>query len=206
MGLLGSMFGGGARLELGLDTQQGSAGGIVAGRLVLPGGKGPLRLTTLKVKLGKISVIADPESSFPKVDIQVVAEQTIAAAAPIPPGAKMPFTFRLTVPHDAEASGGGISYKVMAVADIPSVMDPVADAELTILDAQDDDQRVLPLAEVYTRFPDLQNHMDEEKLCDALYQLQIACYGEARLLMEVEPTVAHYMQHGGTLRIKRSAL
>lgn len=206
MGLFGSMFGGGARLELGLDTTQGSAGGVVAGRVVLHGGTGALRLTTLKVRLGLVSVQSDGDSAFPSVDVQVLAEQTLAAAMPVPPGAAFPFTFRLTVPHGTQPTGYGVSYKILAVADMPGVMDPTADVELNIVDASSDTQRVLPLHEVMARFPGLQAHLDEEKLCAALYDLQIACYSEARLLMEVEPTVAHYMRHGGTTQIKRKAL
>lgn len=206
MGLFGSMFGGGASLQLGLDVTQGSPGGVVAGRIQLNGGTGPLRLTTLKVRLGLVSVQSNGDSAFPAVDVKVIAEQTLAAAMAVPPGAQFPFTFRLTVPHGTQPTGYGVSYKVLAVADMPGVMDPTADTELTIVDASSDEQRVLPLHEVQARFPGLQEHLDEDKLCSALYDLKLACYSEARLLMEIEPTVAHYMRHGGTTRIKREAL
>ena len=51
MGFLDKMFGGGTNLTLKLDTNMIPEGGTLAGKVTLSGGKKPLKLTSLKVRL-----------------------------------------------------------------------------------------------------------------------------------------------------------
>lgn len=63
MGLLDSMFGGGTKLGMSLDTPQSSAGGVVGGKISLHGGKKPMKLTELTVKLLFVSVHSEHPAS-----------------------------------------------------------------------------------------------------------------------------------------------
>jgi len=204
MGLLDSMFGGGTRLEMTLDTPQASAGGVVGGKIALWGGKKPLKVTEVTVKLLYVCVTAKDDSPLPDIDTRVLLTQTVAAGEDLPPGAQKQWPFRFTVPHGTETTAHNVSYKVLASADIPSVKDPGADAELRVVDADEDEHRLLPLDEVYGRFPGLRS-TNEEELCEALRDLFLACYSEGAQFMEIEPYVADMMRRG-TVGIRRSAL
>jgi hypothetical protein len=204
MGLLDSMFGGGTSLTLTLDTPQASAGGVVGGKVTLVGGKKPLKLTELNVKLLYVAVHAREDSALPDIDTRILLTQTVAAGEELRPGAMLGYTFRLVVPHGTEKTAHNVSYKVMAVADIPSVKDPSATADLVVVDASDDATRLLPIEEIFSRFPDLRSP-NEEKLCEALREVFLACYSEGAQLMEIEPFLADVMRRG-TVNIRRGAL
>lgn len=204
MGLLDSMFGGGTSLALTLDVPQASAGGVVGGKVYLTGGKKPLKLTELQVKLLYVRVTARDDSPLPDIDTRILFAQTIAAGEDLPPGAQKQFAFRFTVPHDTETTAHNVSYKVLASADIPSVKDPSADVELRVVDADDDQSRLLPLEEVFNRFPDLRSS-NEDSQCDALRELYSACYSEGAQFMEIEPFLNDLMRRG-TVNVRRAAL
>ncbi len=204
MGLLDSMFGGGTKLELSLDTPQASAGGVVGGKIALYGGKKPLKVTELTVKLLYVCVTSRDDSPLPDIDTRVLLTQTVAAGEDLPPGSQKAFTFRFTVPHGTETTAHNVSYKVLASADIPGVKDPGADAELRVVDADEDEHRLLPLEEVFGRFPGLRSS-NEEELKDALRDLFLECYSQGAQFMEVEPYLADLMRRG-TVGVRRGAL
>jgi HEAT repeat protein len=204
MGLLDSMFGGGTSLTLSLDTPQASAGGVVGGKVTLIGGKKPLKLTELNVKLLYVSVTASEDSALPNIETEILLSQTVAAGEELRPGSTQTYTFRLVVPHDAETTAHNVTYKVMAVADIPSVKDPSASADLVVVDASDDETRTLPIEEIFGRFPDLRSP-NEERLCEALREVFLACYSEGGQFMELEPFLSDLMRRG-TVNVRRSAL
>ncbi len=204
MGLLDSMFGGGTDLKLALDRPQGSPGGVVGGKVWLTGGKKPLKLTSLRVHLIYVSVQSSEDGGLPNIDTRVVGEQVVAAGIDLPPGSQHEHSFRLTVPADTLPSAHNVSYKVQAVADIPGVKDPSAEADMKVVPADKNEHFAMPLPEVMARFPGLASQ-NEDELCDALYELFLECYSDAGRYMEVEPTLAHYMREG-TVRVRRKAL
>jgi HEAT repeat protein len=204
MGLLDSMFGGGTNLALTLDTTTSSPGSVVGGRVVLGGGQKPLRLTELKVSLLYVRVQTKPGQSLPEIDAREVAHQVVAAGGDVPPGSQQNFTFRLTVPGDLPPSAHNVSYTVVATADIPSVKDPSAKADLKVVEASKNANHRLPLHEIEARFQNLRSQ-DEDALCESLRDFFLACYSEGAQLMEAEQLIAWYMQNG-TVRVRRSAL
>jgi len=204
MGLLDSMFGGGTRMELTLDTTTASPGSVVGGRIVLYGGQKPLRVTELGVRLLFVSTTTNPDSALPNIDAREVAKQIVAAGGDLPPGAQQAYTFRLTVPSDLPPTAHNVSFTVTAFADIPGVKDPSASADLRVVEASKDKGRRMPLEEVVSRFPNLHSR-DEEQLSDALYEFFLACYSEGGELMEAEQLIAWHMANG-TVKVRRKAL
>ncbi len=204
MGLLDSMFGGGTNLALTLDTTTSSPGSVVGGRVVLGGGTKPLKLTELKVSLLYVRVQTREGQSLPDIDAREVAHQVVAAGGDVPPGSRQDFTFRLTVPGDLPPTAHNVSFQVVATADIPSVKDPSAKADLKVVEASKNPNRRIPLAEIEARFKNLRSQ-NEEELVEALREFFLACYSEGSELMEAEPLVAWYMQNG-TVRVRRQAL
>src|SRR5512139_3436405 len=204
MGLLYSMFGGGTSLALTLDVPTASAGGVVGGKVYLTGGKKPLKLTELQVKLLYVCVTSRDDSPLPNIDTRILLTQTVAAGEDLPPGQQKTFAFRFTVPYGTETTAHNVSYKVLASADIPSVKDPSADVELRVVDADEDEHRLLPLEEVFGRFPDLRSNNEGQQI-EALRELFLACYSEGAQFMEIEPFLADLMRRG-TVGVRRAAL
>jgi HEAT repeat protein len=204
MGLFDSMFGGGTKLELFLDTPTASPGGVVGGRVVLTGGQKALRLTELSVRLLYVKVESKEGSALPDIQASELAKQVVAANGAVPQQSVQTFTFRLTVPEDKEPTAHNISFQVVAVADIPGVKDPSAKADLKVVPASKDSHRRLPLEAVLHRFPGLRS-TNEEELAGAIRELFLACYSEGGELMEVEPVLLQHMQ-SPSARIRREVL
>ena len=204
MGFLDSMFGGGTAVQLALDTQTSSPGSVVGGRVVLVGGNKPLRLTELAVRVMFVQTSMKADSPLPAIELREVAKQVVAAGADLAPGSQQTFTFRVTIPADAVPSAHDATYQVVATADIPSVKDPSASADLKVVEASKDKNHRLPLEQIYQRFPGLRGG-DEESVAGALYDFFLACYSEGSELMEAEPVIAWHL-HNGSLRIKQKAL
>src|SRR5690348_1177361 len=76
MGLLDKMFGGGTNLTLALDTGMIPEGGTLSGNITLSGGKKPLKLTALKVRLVYVKVTPVPNQTLPKIEIQTLLDNT----------------------------------------------------------------------------------------------------------------------------------
>ncbi len=195
MGLLNKLFGGGTKLELSLDATQAPAGGVLSGTLTLRGGKKDLTLTSLKVRLLYLLVRTSEDSSLPEVKTNMLIDQTLAEGESLPKGASREFEFSFQLPADLDPSGDGVSYKVMAAADIPKVADPTAEATLTIVEGAGMDLDTLTLEDVYARWPDLRSD-DEEELVEALREVMLACYSEREGLQVVEPILAKHIRKG----------
>ncbi|WP_394849805.1 HEAT repeat domain-containing protein [Pendulispora brunnea] len=206
MGLLHSIFGGGTELLLNVDNQVASLGSIIGGRIVLSGGAKPRQLTELIVKLCSVEMYTVEGESEPRVDIEVLESQRVAAGIQLAAGAKVPFTFRLRVPDDLEPSARleRTSYQVMATADIPGVVDPEANVQVTIVEASEHEARPLTLQEIVQLFPDLHSP-DEERLCEALRGFYNACFNDGPQLMEGEQLIGYHMMNG-TPRVRHLAL
>jgi len=195
MGFLNKLFGGGTKLELRLDATQAPAGGILSGTLTLQGGKKDLTLTSLKVRLLYLLVRSSEESSMPEIDTRAVIDQTLAQGEAIPGGSSRDFEFSFQLPADLDPTGDGVSYKVMAAADIPKVADPTAEAKLTIVEGAGMDLDTLTLEDIYARWPDLRSD-DDEALSDALNEVMLACYDERDGLMVIEPVLTRHIRSG----------
>jgi hypothetical protein len=204
MGLLDSMFGGGTTLAMALDRPQGSPGGVVGGTVQLTGGKKALRLTGLKVHMLYVSVQSSDDGGLPRIDTRVVGEQVLAAGIELPPGSVHTFTFRVVVPADTRPSAHNVNYRMQAIADIPGVKDPSAEQDFSVVPADRDGNRTLPLADVLARFPGL-TARDEDTLCHALEGLHLECYSNGGQFLEAEPILSQLLRGGG-VRVRRTAL
>ena len=205
MGLLDSMFGGGTGLAITLDTTTSSPGSVIGGKVLLTGGKKPLKLTELKVSLLFVKVQTKEGQALPDIDARVVASQVVAASGDIPPGSQQSFSFRITVPGDLPPSAHNISFNVVANADIPGVKDPSAKAELKIVEASKDKNHRIPLNEIEARWPNLRSQ-NEDDLIEALRDFFLACYSDGAELMEGEQLIGWYVQNGATAAIRKGAL
>ena len=159
MGLLDSMFGGGTRMDLMLDTTTASPGSVVGGRIVLHGGPKPMRVTELGVRLLFVSTTTRPDSALPDIDAREVAKQIVAAGGDLPPGSQQAYTFRLTVPSDLPPTAHNVTFSVVAFADIPGVKDPSSSIEIRVLEASKDKGRRIPLDQIVSRYPNLRSDL-----------------------------------------------
>jgi hypothetical protein len=208
MGLMNKLFGGGTKLELKLDANQIPEGGLLSGNVLLHGGKKPLKLTSLKVRLVYVKVTSVPGQSLPKIDMQILIDNAVAANADLPPASLNKFSFTLNVPKGTDPKG---SYKVIAVADIPGVADPSADADLKVLPAvqrgffgQAKGPEAITADDLFQRFPGLRAS-DENSITDALHNVLLAAYDPEDNLVAAEPLLARFMREGSE-RVRESAL
>ncbi len=205
MGLLSKLFGGGTKLALRLDATQAPAGGMLSGTLTLSGGKKDLTLTSLQVRLVYILVRSSEGSSLPEIKTEVLNEQTLAEGQSLAGGSSHDFEFSFELPSDLDPSGDGVTYKVMAVADIPKVADPKADATFTVVEGAGMDLDTLTLEDVYARWPGLRSD-DDDVLCDELREVMLACYEERDGLQVVEPLLAKLIRSSGSMEVKTQAI
>lgn len=206
MGLLDAMFGGGTKLELKLDTAMIPEGGTLAGTVSLTGGKKPLKLTALKVRLVFVNVTTKPGQSMPTIDLQVLLDNTVIANQDLPPGQLKKFAFNFQVPKGTDPKG---TYKVVATADIPSVKDPSAEADLKVVAAPQGrgglGKKSPSQDDILGEFPGLMS-ADEESLSSAIYDLQLAAYDEDKNLTAIAGYLIEKMQASESTSIKASAL
>lgn len=208
MGLLGKLFGGGTDLALTLNSNSVIAGGYVAGKITVTGGKKPLTLTALVVRVFYVHVSSDGDSPLPQVDLRQLAETTVVANQPLPAGKAQHHEFSIKLPDGLDADG---KYKVVAAADIPGVKDPKADADLkvitpgakrggllgAVLGAREED--------ILARYPGLLDE-DEQEQVTALYELQSDAYGEdGAKLVAVAPFLLQ-MARTGPVELRDEAL
>ena len=197
MGLLNKLFGGGTKLELTLDAGQVPVGGLLSGRVTLHGGKKALTLSALNVRLVYILVRSKEGSSLPEIDTRVLIDQALVTNRDLPADAVQTFEFRFNLPEGLAASGEGVTYKVMAAADIPKVTDPTAEATLTVVEGGHGGEASLDLDEVHERFPGLQSG-DEDEVVEALREVHLACYSERETLQVLEPILAGFIRTGSS--------
>jgi len=209
MGLLDSLFGGGTKLELKLDTTTIPEGGTVSGSISLSGGKKPLKLTALKVRLVFLKVTPVEGQTLPKIELQNLFDNTVVSNQDLPPASLNKFEFAYPVPTGTDPKG---TYKVYATADIPSVKDPSAEVEIKIIGAPTGESRGLfglfkgvPTKEdVLGLFPKLMSR-DEDELCEGLSDLQCAAYDPEKNFVGVQSLLDEKMRTGND-RVRTAAL
>jgi hypothetical protein len=195
------LFGGGTKMDLELDLESVPQGGFLSGRVLVQGGKKPLRITSLSVRVGKLKVELKEGASLPDVHMESVVEGVIASNEPLPPGAPKRFDFRLRVPSDVEPSRLGVSYKVVARADIPGVADPSADAKVKIVEGSVSDE--LTVEEILERWPNLASN--DDALEEALRELHNACYSQRETLLAAESLLIQRFLGASSAKVKRLA-
>jgi HEAT repeats/SpoOM protein len=210
MGLLDKMFGGGTNLELRLDTEKIPEGGTLSGTVSISGGKKPLELTSLKVRLVYVKVEKRDDSPLPSIDLQVLLDNTIVSNGKLPPGSLQKFDFSFKVPTGTDPSG---EYRVIAVADIPKVKDPTAEAKLKIISpesagaSQGMFSRLTGKSsedQVLAQFPGLMS-TDEDEQTDALRDLTCAAYDDDNNFVSVAGHLGRMMTTG-TAEVRAAAL
>lgn len=188
MALLDKLLGGGAHLELRLDTAQIPQGGRLSGHVSLTGGKRPLPLTSLKVRL------VDAEA--------ILLETTIAANIELPPASVNRLAFTIEIPKGADLKA---SYLVVAVADLPGVKDPSASVELRVIAASSlPSKPALDGDALLLRFPGLTDESDE-RITGALHELSMAAYEPDTNLIAAEPILSRLIKDGSE-RVREAAL
>ncbi|MBI5544692.1 MAG: HEAT repeat domain-containing protein [Deltaproteobacteria bacterium] len=211
MGLLDSLFGGGTKLDLKLDTNLIPEGGTLSGAITLSGGKKPLELKALKVRLVYVKVTPVEGQPLPKIDLQVLLDNTLISNQPLPPASLNKYEFSFPVPKGTDPKG---TYKVIASADIPKVKDPSAEAELKVIGPSDPQARPglfgglikgkASKEDILGQFPGLLSR-DEDELCNALNDLLCASYDEDKNFVNIEGWLGEKMR-AGTDRVKAAAL
>jgi HEAT repeat protein len=210
MGLLDKMFGGGTNLELRLDTEKIPEGGTLSGSVSLSGGKKPLELTALKVQLVHVKVEKRDDSPLPSIELRVLLDNTIVANAKLPPGSLQKYDFAFKVPTGTEPNG---EYRVIAMADIPKVKDPSAEAKLKILspDSEGANRGIFSRLtgksnedEILAQFPGLMS-TDEDEQTDALRDLTCASYDDDNNFVNIAGHLGR-MMNTGTADVRAAAL
>lgn len=210
MGLLDSLFGGGTKLDMKLDTSTIPEGGTLSGTLTLSGGKKPLKLTALKVRLVYVKVTPVPGQTLPKIEMQTLLDNAVVSNADLPPASLNKYDFSFQVPKGTDPKG---TYKVIAVADIPSVKDPHAEADLKVIGAPTGEapkgmfgifKGVMSKDDILSNFPKLMSR-DEDELCEGLSELQCAAYDPDKNYVNVQDLLAEKMKSPSE-RVKQAAL
>jgi len=212
MGLLDSLFGGGTKLDLKLDTNMIPEGGTLSGACTLSGGKKPLKLKALKVRLVYVKVTTKPGQSLPQIDLQVLLDNTVVSNQDLPPASLQKYEFNFQVPTGTDPKG---TYKVMAVADIPGVKDPSSDCELKVISPSSEGANPglfgglfkgkSKQEDILGRFPDLMSR-EEDKLCSGLSDLLCAAYDADNNFVNIAPWLAQKMATGNSERVRTAAL
>ena len=191
MGLLDKMFGGGTGVELQLDATEVPVGGLLGGRITVRGGKKDLQLTSLNVRLLYVCVTAKEGSAIPDIDTRILLDNALTANQPLPAGAEQTYDFRFAIPQGTNPTAHNVSYRVTAVADIPSVKDPSSSVELKVIEGGD----LASLDEIYSRWPAFRGGATRP-LVDALWDFRNACYSEKETLLVAEPLLAGLIRTG----------
>lgn len=198
MGLMGKLFGGGTELSISLNSTNVIAGGVVAGKVTVSGGKKPLTMTSVVVTVFYVSV-KPGDGPIPSVDLRKLSEATVAANQPLPAGKQLSYDFSVQIPEGLDPNG---SYKVIAAADIPSVKDPKADADFKVITPGNKRGGVMGALfgageeEILGRYPGLVDS-DESEQFSALCELRGDAYGEnAAKLVGIAPWLLRFAKTG----------
>jgi hypothetical protein len=202
MGFMNALFGGGTKLELKLDAAEVPAGGQLSGQITVQGGKKPLTVTSLFVRLLLVSVKTKEGSSIPDIDTRLLVDSVIATNDPLPPGELKKYSFRFPIPTGLLPSDHSTSYTVMAQADIPGVADPKADTKLKVVEGRGDG--VVTVEAIYARYPDLRSAEPDEQVM-ALCNLSGDCYSEREQLIAAEPLLRELMRESRSPAVRREA-
>lgn len=198
MGLLGKLFGGGTELSISLNSTNVIAGGVVAGKVNVTGGKKPLTITSLAVTVYFVSVKTG-DGPIPSIELRKLSENSIAANEPLPAGKQMSWDFTVQLPEGLDPTG---LYKVIAAADIPSVKDPKAEADFKVITPGHNRGAVMGAifgsseSEILGRYPGLLDS-DESEQFSALCELRGDAYGEnAKKLVAIAPWLLRFAKTG----------
>lgn len=212
MGLLDKMFGGGTKLELKLETDKIPEGGTLSGAISLSGGKKPMKLTALKVRLVYVKVTSVPGQTLPKIEMQVLLDNTVISNQDLAPASLNKYSFSFAVPTGTDPKG---TYKVIAVADIPGVKDPSADADLKVVSPNSEGAnpglfgglfKGAPKEdEILGRFPGLMS-TDEDELWRGMHDLLCAAYDPDNNFTHIAPFLVKKMAPSNPERVRAQAL
>jgi HEAT repeat protein len=198
MGLLGKLFGGGTELEVSLSSSNVIAGGVVAGKVTVTGGKKPLTMTSLNVSVVFVHVTTTNDSPLPKIELRQLVATTVVANQALPPGKAQAFDFTAQLPDGLDPKG---SYKVIARADIPGVKDPSAEADFKVITPGAKRGILGALmgnseSDVLARYPGLLSH-EEDEIFSALCELRGDAYGDgASKLVAIAPWLLRFVKTG----------
>jgi HEAT repeat protein len=196
MGFLDKMFGGGTNLTLKLDTNMIPEGGTLAGKITLSGGKKPLKLTALKVRLVYVKVSTVPGQSLPKIELQNLLDNTVISNQDLAPASLNEYPFSLNVPTGTDPKG---TYKVIVSADIPGVKDPSADQELKVIAPNADGASSGMFGGLFRGKP------SEEEIL-ARFPPLMSAYDADSNFTKIAPFLAKKMAPGNPDRIRAQAL
>ncbi len=199
MGLLGKLFGGGTELAVALNSPNVIAGGVVAGKLTVTGGKKPLTMTSLVVSVVYVHVTQSSDSPLPKIELRQLTQTTVVANRALPPGQAQTFEFTAQLPEGLDADG---KYKVIARADIPGVKDPSAEADFKVISPGAKRGGLMGALlgnreeDILARYPGLLS-TDEDELFSALLELRGDSYNEdGKKLVAIAPWLLRFVQTG----------
>lgn len=143
------------------------------------------------MRLLYVCVTAKEGSPIPDIDTRVLLDNAIVANQPLPSGSDQSWDFRFAIPHGTQPTAHNVSYRVAVVADIPSVKDPSASAELKVLETIDG----ASLDDLYSRWPAFRGTATRP-LIDALWDFRNACYSERETLLVAESLLAGLIRTG----------
>lgn len=199
MGLLGKLFGGGTELTVTLSSTNVIAGGVVAGKVTVTGGKKPLTMTSLVVTVAYVQVTQSSDSPLPRIELRQLTQTTVVANQALPPGSTQSFDFTAQLPDGLDADG---KYKVLASADIPGVKDPSAEADFKVITPGAKRGLLGGLiggnseSDILGRFPGLLSQEEDEQFT-ALCELRGEAYGEkASKLVAIAPWLLRFVKTG----------
>jgi len=202
---LSSIFGGGASMACPLESTRLPVGGILSGTAKLTGAPKGVTVTDVKVKLLFVHVESQPDSAIPKIDTRMLIENTLATNVALAAKEVKEFPFTLSIPPGTAPTGNGVSYTVLVSADIPSMKDPQAKVELTIIEGAGG-AAGLTAERLFSRWPALRGS-EENPLVDALNDMRWKHNeGDAEDDLTVaEPILQKLMREGATPRVRRAA-
>ncbi len=212
MGLLDKMFGGGTNLTLALDTGMIPEGGTLSGALTLSGGKKPLKLTALKVRLVSVKVTPVKDQPLPKIELQTLLDNTVIANQDLPPASLNKYDFSFAVPSGTDPKA---TFKIFATADIPGVKDPKAEADLKIIGPSSEGANPglfgglfkgkMKEEEILGKFPGLMSRDDDEQW-SAMNDLLCASFDADSDFSNIAPFLAKKMTAQNSDRVRSQAL
>lgn len=201
---LSSLFGGGAKMAMSLESQRVPVGGFLSGKATLTGAPKDTTVTSLKVRLLYVHVEQQEDSALPKIDTRVLIDHTVASNIALPANDSQDFDFTLTIPPGTEPTAHNVSYSVVVVADIPSMKDPSAKADLEVVEGAEGGG--LTAESLYQRWPALRGSEDQP-LLDALRDMRWKHReGDAEDDLTVaEPILSKLMRQHANNDVKKAA-
>ena len=164
------------------------------------------------MRLVYVKVTAVPNQTLPKIEIQQLIDNTVVANQDLAPASMNKWSFSFPVPTGTDPKG---TYKVIAVADIPSVKDPSAEADLKVIGPSSEGANPglfgglfkgkLKEDEIMGKFPGLMSS-DEDKLTGAMSDLLCAAYDVDNDFRNIAPFLAKKMAPGQSDRVRSQAL